>query len=187
MCALLLRTLFILFQDAVDNTDEGIELWADRRPRPDITRRYRVAQHLPDRARVDPKATSHFSLAQSIYHHRVAHPRIQFHSLHPPPFASIRKGPSLTDFYSGTTRLSGRFNEGLLLRRSQADTMAVGQRNLNLRFRRLRLDDRRIDAARRGSGDYFNRQEGRSAIFDWRRLKTRIAKPPSHRYHGSNA
>ena len=53
----------------------------------------------------DPKATSRFSLAQSIYHDRVAYPRIQFHSLHPPPFASIRKGLSLTEFCSGTTRL----------------------------------------------------------------------------------
>jgi hypothetical protein len=48
----------------------------------------------------------------------VAHPRIQFHSLHPPPFAAIRKGLSLTEFYSGATRFSGRFSEGLLLRRS---------------------------------------------------------------------
>ena len=52
---LLLRTILILFQDTVDNTDERIELRADRRPRPDITRWHRIAQHLPDRARVDPK------------------------------------------------------------------------------------------------------------------------------------
>ena len=45
--------------------------------------------------------------------------RMQFHSLHPPAFAAIRKGLSLTEFYSGATRLSDRFNEGLLLRRSQ--------------------------------------------------------------------
>ena len=31
----------------------------------------------------------------------------------------MHKGLSLTEFYSGATRLSGRFNEGLLLRRSQ--------------------------------------------------------------------
>ena len=73
---LLLRTLSILFHDAVDNTDEGIELWADRRPRPDITRWHRIAQHLPDRAWIDPKAPSRLSLAQPIYHYRVAHPRI---------------------------------------------------------------------------------------------------------------
>jgi hypothetical protein len=33
---------------------------------------------------------------------------------------AIRKGLSLTDYCSGATRQSGRFSEGLLLRRSQA-------------------------------------------------------------------
>ena len=116
---LLLRTILILFQDTVDNTDERIELRADRRPRPDITRWRRIAQHLPDRARVDPKTTSRFALAQTLNHYRVANPPIQFHSLHPPPFAPKCKGLSLTEFCSGATRLSGRFSEGLLLRRSQ--------------------------------------------------------------------
>ena len=116
---LLLRTILILFQDTVDNTDERIELRADRRPRPDITRWHRIAQHLPDRARVDPKTTSRFALAQTLNHYRVANPPIQFHSLHPPPFAPKCKGLSLTEFCSGATRLSGRFSEGLLLRRSQ--------------------------------------------------------------------
>ena len=115
---LLLRTILILFQDTVDNTDERIELRADRRPRPDITRWHRIAQHLPDRARVDPKTTSRFALAQTLNHYRVANPPIQFHSLHPPPFAPKCKGLSLTEFCSGATRLSGRFSEGLLLRRS---------------------------------------------------------------------
>ena len=91
---------------------------ADRRPRPDITRWHRIAQHLPDRARVDPKTTSRFALAQTLNHYRVANPPIQFHSLHPPPFAPKCKGLSLTEFCSGATRLSGRFSEGLLLRRS---------------------------------------------------------------------
>ena len=118
---LLLRTILILFQDTVDNTDERIELRADRRPRPDITRWHRIAQHLPDRARVDPKTTSRFALAQTLNHYRVANPPIQFHSLHPPPFAPKCKGLSLTEFCSGATRLSGRFSEGLLLRRSQAE------------------------------------------------------------------
>ena len=40
---LLLRALFILLQDAVDNADEGIELGADRRSPPDITRWHRIA------------------------------------------------------------------------------------------------------------------------------------------------
>ena len=95
---LLLRTILILFQDTVDNTDERIELRADRRPRPDITRWRRIAQHLPDRARVDPKTTNRFALAQTLNHYRVANPPIQFHSLHPPPFAPKCKGLSLTEF-----------------------------------------------------------------------------------------
>ena len=78
----------------------------------------KCSDYMTKRGRINPKVASRFSLAQPIYHHRVAHPRIKFHSLHPPPFASIRKGLSLTEFYSGATRLSGRFSEGLLLRRS---------------------------------------------------------------------
>ena len=65
--------------------------------------------------------TSRFPLALPIDYHRVTHPPIQIHSLHPPPFAQMHKGLSLTEFYSGATRLSGRLNEGLLLRRSQDD------------------------------------------------------------------
>ncbi|MFP6772305.1 MAG: hypothetical protein VCE74_08195, partial [Alphaproteobacteria bacterium] len=75
---------------------------------------------------IDPKPASRFPLAQTIYHHRLAHPRIQFHSLHPPPFAVIRKGLSLTDSYSGATRHSGRFSEGLLLRRSHRVMLKFG-------------------------------------------------------------
>ena len=58
-------------------------------------------------------------MAQTLNHFRVANPPIQFHSLHPPPFAPKCKGLSLTEFCSGATRLSGLFSEGLLLRRSQ--------------------------------------------------------------------
>ena len=80
----------------------------------------------PDRARVDPKTTSRFALAQTLNHYRVARPPIQFHSLHPPPFAPKCKGLSLTEFCSGATRLSGRFSEGLLLRRSHIDALSQG-------------------------------------------------------------
>ena len=154
---LLLRTILILFQDTVDNTDERIELRADRRPRPDITRWHRIAQHLPDRARVDPKTTSRFALAQTLNHYRVANPPIQFHSLHPPPFAPKCKGLSLTEFCSGATRLSGRFSEGLLLRRSQADlsrrfsTPLADRRGSHLR----RFCPRGLGGQRRGAGWQF--------------------------------
>ncbi len=36
--------------------------------------------------------------------------------------------------------------------------MAVGQRNLDLRLRYLRLNDRRIDDGRCGCGDHLHRQ-----------------------------
>ena len=122
---LLLRTTLILFQNPVDDTDERVELGPDRLLRSDITRWNRKLKHLLDRARIDPKPTSRFALAQTIYHYRVTHPRIQFHSFHPPSFAEIRKGLSLTDFNSGATRHSGRFSEGLLLRRSQSASRAL--------------------------------------------------------------
>ena len=76
------------------------------------------ANYILGPALVDPKTTSRFALAQTLNHYRVANPPIQFHSLHPPPFAPKCKGLSLTEFCSGATRLSGRFSEGLLLRRS---------------------------------------------------------------------
>jgi hypothetical protein len=41
----------------------------------------------------------------------------------PPPFASIRKGLSLTGVHSGAPRHSGRFSEGMLLRRSRPSTI----------------------------------------------------------------
>ena len=37
--------------------------------------------------------------------------------LHPPPSAITPKGYLLPEFYSGATGLTGRFNEGFLLRR----------------------------------------------------------------------
>ena len=40
----------------------------------------------------------------------------------PPPFAPKCKGLSLTEFCSAATRLSGRFSEGLLLRRYHVRT-----------------------------------------------------------------
>ena len=45
-----------------------------------------------------------------------------------PPFAPKCKGLSLTEFCSGATRLSGRFSEGLLLRRSHRRVRASRDR-----------------------------------------------------------
>ena len=86
---------------------------------------------------------------KTIYHHRVAHPRIQFHSLHPPPFAVIRKGLSLTDSYSGATRHSGRFSEGLLLRRSHIEACATSHywaREIAKFGHEVRRDCRRVNS-----------------------------------------
>ena len=95
---LLLRTILILFQDTVDNTDELPSFGRSRRPRPDITRWHRIAQHL-DRARVDPK-TKPLRVGSDPQSLRVA--TIQFHSLHPPP---LQNGKGIAD--------------GILLRRNQ--------------------------------------------------------------------
>ena len=54
--------------------------------------------------------------------HRMADPPIQLHALHPSPPASNRqRAYQLSDFCSGAAGQSGRFTEGLLLRRLQAD------------------------------------------------------------------
>src|SRR3954452_2372467 len=47
-------------------------------------------------------------------------PPIKLHHLHPPPSAITPKGYLLPEFYSGATGLTGRFNEGFLLRRLHA-------------------------------------------------------------------
>ena len=127
---LLLRTILILFQDTVDNTDERIELRADRRPRPDITRWHRIAQHLPDRARVDPKTTSRFALAQTLNHYRVANPPIQFPLASSPTLRSkMQRAIADGILLRRNQTPAGRFSEGLLLRRSHAERDGRGSRD----------------------------------------------------------
>src|ERR1700738_4921270 len=55
--------------------------------------------------------------AQTLDLYRVTNPPIKLHHLHPPPSAITPKGYLLPEFYSGATGLTGRFNEGFLLRR----------------------------------------------------------------------
>ena len=45
--------------------------------------------------------------------------KIKIHPLHPPPPPKRQRAVQLPDFFSGATERSGRFNEGLLLRRAQ--------------------------------------------------------------------
>ena len=125
---LLLRTILILFQDTVDNTDERIELRADRRPRPDITRWHRIAQHLPDRARVDPQRAA--CRVGSADHY----PRFR----QPGPYVPLASSTTAFDAKAyaqrsspsgATRRFYGRFTpEGSLLRRSPRAPTAESSR-----------------------------------------------------------
>src|ERR1700726_3538933 len=61
---------------------------------------------------------SGLSAGRNLY--RVTNPPIKLHPLHPPPSAITPKGYLLPEFDSGATGLTGRFNEGFLLRRLQS-------------------------------------------------------------------
>src|SRR5207245_7364383 len=83
---------------------------------PPIPARYRERQHLGYCPRVNPKLPRRFPSAQTLDLYRVTNPPIKLHHLHPPPSAMTPKGYLLPEFYSGATGLTGRFNEGFLLR-----------------------------------------------------------------------
>ena len=109
-----------------------------------LPRRRRELHHLGDRARVDSKPSRRRAMAQPLDPNRVANPPIKLHALHPPPSAnSNAKSCVLPDFCSGATGKSGRFNEGLLLRRSHLEQPKKDAGNQNAlvgtRSRRLHL------------------------------------------------
>src|SRR5271166_1148864 len=116
---LLPRPALILRQDTVDDPGERVELRTRRRPAPPIPGRYRERQHLGYCPRVNPKLSRRFPSAQTLDLYRVTNPPIKLHHFHPPPSAITPKGYLLPEFYSGATGLTGRFNEGFLLRRLQ--------------------------------------------------------------------
>jgi hypothetical protein len=68
-----------------------------------------------------------FPSAQTLDLYRVTNPPIKLHHLHPPPSAITPKGYLLPEFYSGATGLTGRFNEGFLLRRLQTTQLSVAR------------------------------------------------------------
>src|SRR5271165_3957835 len=116
---LLPRPALILRQDTVDDPGERIQLRTRRRPAPPVPGRYREHQHLGYCPRVNPKLSRRFPSAQTLDLYRVTNPPIKLHHFHPPPSAITPKGYLLPESYSGATGLTGRFNEGFLLRRLQ--------------------------------------------------------------------
>ncbi len=92
---------------------------------------------------------------------------------HPKELRCHRFGPETYQRYKAAQGVG-------IIRAAHGDIMAVGQRNLDLRFRDLWLSDRRIDEGRCGRSDHLNREERRSGIFDRRRRETRIAQLFEH-------
>src|SRR3984957_328652 len=118
---LLPRPALIRRQDTVDDPGERVELRTRRRSAPPIPGRYGKRQHLGYCPRVNAKLPRRFPAAQTLDLYRVTNPPIKLNHLHPPPSAITPKGYLLPEFYSGATGLTGRFNEGFLLRRLQPD------------------------------------------------------------------
>jgi hypothetical protein len=81
---LLLRSAFILGQDAVDDPGERVELRTRRRPAPPVPGRHRKRQHLRYRSRVDPETPSRLPPAHAFNLNRITNPSIELHALHPP-------------------------------------------------------------------------------------------------------
>jgi len=105
-------------RNPVDHRNERIKLRLGRRLCAHVTRRRREPHHLGDRARVDSKPSRpprDGSTPRSEPRSERAHkaPRPSSPALCRPN----AKGYLLPDFCSGAPGISGRFNEGLLLRR----------------------------------------------------------------------
>src|SRR5262249_39337227 len=115
-------------------------------------------QHLRYRPRVDPKAPRRFPPAHTFNLNRKTNLSVKLHALHPSAPAAFRQRPSLPDFYSGATGLSGRFSEGFLLRRLQLASRRYSLRpsrsalGICLTIWRARRRDR--DAPRQGHGGH---------------------------------
>src|SRR5712671_305892 len=114
---LLSRPTFIRRQYPIDDSGIRIQLRTRRWSPPPVPRRNRERQHLGYCPRVNAKLPRRFPSAQTLDLYRVTNPPIKLHYLHPPPSAITPKGYLLPEFYSGATGLTGRFNEGFLLRR----------------------------------------------------------------------
>jgi len=80
---LLDRSLPVVFQNGVDDAQPRPQLRALHRLQPLISRRNRIAKHLPDRLGRDPKLPRYLTLAASIHQHRTPHTPIKLHSEHP--------------------------------------------------------------------------------------------------------
>src|SRR6516162_6078876 len=139
---LLSRPPLIRRQDRVDDPGKRVQLRARRRPPPPIPGRHRERQHLGYRPGVNPKTSRRFPLAHTFNLNRKTNPRYSSTPFIPRPLPLSDKGHLPPDFYSGATRLPGRFSsEGFLLRRSHArhtDRPGVWRRYLRTSARTVR-------------------------------------------------
>ena len=83
----------VRLKDRVDDPGEPLQLRATHRLGPPIPRRRRVAQHLLHRPAVDTEPPRRFPVAQTLLDNRQPNRRIKLHAVHPPPLATIDKGP----------------------------------------------------------------------------------------------
>ena len=81
--ALLLRTLLVRHHDRIDHADKRIELGAERRLRPHISRWHRELQHFRNRPGVDTETVRCRPHTDPFDQNRVPNPRIKLHCLHP--------------------------------------------------------------------------------------------------------
>ncbi len=84
--------------------------------------RNRSVQHLVDRTPVNPENPCRLPTAHPLSHNRVPYAPIQIHSLHPRSLPKDREANTGGVLRRPTARQSGRFNGGLLLRRSHQST-----------------------------------------------------------------
>jgi len=105
---LLLQLAFVVFQDLVDDRDEGVELRPDRRLRAPIPRRHRVLQDLRHRLAIDPEHSRRFAVAHPVDMACPAHSSVKVHCIHLPAFSSLPQAKD-AEFYSATVRTSDRF------------------------------------------------------------------------------
>ena len=81
--ALLPGNPVILFEDAVDDTREGLEFGPARWDLSPVARRRGIGQHLAHRVPVQTEHPGSLPDAHALHHHRPANPQIYVHQVHP--------------------------------------------------------------------------------------------------------
>lgn len=118
---LLGRCGVIRLYNRINGRGKSVELGTRWRLATPVARRHRMAQHLRHRLRINAKPPRSFPLAHSLNMARMAYPCIQLHWLHPHPSGRSNRpeDKQATEFYAAAARQTGRFREGVSLRRLQ--------------------------------------------------------------------